>query len=78
MTMASTSTGTRSLEDVERVVQLAKLDLSDFRPVCQTLTFSEPLLTDHGHTLLLEMEPERAAQLKAGDTFVFRGQPEGR
>jgi len=65
----------RGVEDVERVVQLAKLDPTDLRPQCQTLTFADDL-ADQNNVIFLEMDAEEVAKLSDGQAVTFRGLPD--
>ncbi len=65
----------RSLEKVDRVVGLAKLDPEDVMPKSQALRFSSTLL-DQSNVLLMEVASSQADALEAGDTLVLRGRAE--
>ncbi|KAK7490469.1 hypothetical protein BaRGS_00018255 [Batillaria attramentaria] len=61
----------RSLQDVNTVLQYAKLEPSELRPCVQAIFFSENLENDS--VKLLEMNGEVMTALKTGDRVVLRG-----
>ena len=65
----------RSLEEVDKVVRLAKLDPSELMPCSQALAFSGRLL-DQSRVLLVEVDAAQADALEAGDHMVMRGKEE--
>lgn len=68
-------TGDRSLEEVDRVVRLAKLSPEDLLPATQALQFGTRLL-DPSRLLLLEVEGAQAEAIQEGQQLVLRGRPE--
>ncbi len=67
--------GARSLEEVDRVVRLAKLSPEDLLPATQALKFGTRLL-DPSRLLLLEVEGAQAEAIQEGQQLVLRGRPE--
>ncbi|CAH1774948.1 unnamed protein product [Owenia fusiformis] len=62
---------TRSLEEIQEVLELAKLERCDVQPMAQCFTFSEDLGNDSFK--LMELNPDMLATIKAGDSLVIRG-----
>ena len=64
----------RTVEDVDDVIQLAKLNPEDFLSVTQSLKFSRELV-DPNTVKLMEVTPELADELESGSRqIVIRGE----
>lgn len=68
-------TSTRTVEDVDKVIVHAKLEVSDLLPVSQIVNFSTELL-DQTKVKFMEVDAKLAETLAVGDTLTFRGDGE--
>lgn len=62
----------RTLEEVHRILEFAKLKISDIKPFTQCINFSEEL--DNEKLKLLEVDKKTLETLEAGKSLVIRGE----
>ena len=75
MEVESAVPGIRTVEEVEHVITLAKLDPGDLMSVTQTVVFGSGTV-DHDKIKIMEVTPALAENLTAGTKLVMRGDPE--
>ena len=72
--MEGSEAAVRTVQDVDDVIQLAKLNPEDFLSVTQSLKFSQELV-DPNSVKLMEVTPELADQLESGSRqVIIRGE----
>jgi len=69
------SQSTRTLDEVTKLITLAKLEDSDLLPLTQVVSFTENLISE-GDLKLLEVPKSLANQLEEGSVLVLRGEGE--